>query len=420
MIRLRISYVLLLIIGLLGSIITFAVLVPQLKHHLGLTPATLPGSGTPVHRASHHWLTFGHVLLVFLGSGVLSLVALVWWMVRVARRRLANRLTRTYGLFEIKLSMHDQARSQDVTDMTEALLNAVRAFPEDRARDGQPFVAFEAHHAPGMTGEMEWVLCLRCEYALAQTLDGIISSAYPDVRVGYDFIGPPVPIAGTLPLPGHVLRFRKARSFVHPSVNMVEDGAAPPLEAIAQAQVAAAVPSTVRFQLTPCAVMIERYARERLHEHEDGLLSGDARPLGALNQSEMTAATDAQGHAWCWLEIQVAADSRQTANRIAAALQGRRGTNRLQRRWMVLREDLYRKRFPTAYPPILPGLTLRTLASAAEVAQLIVLPGARMKNVPVRRLALPRIPAPPELGMSTDDPAPEMPPTTTTTTPNAQ
>jgi hypothetical protein len=77
---------------------------------------------------------------------------------------------------------------------------------------------------------------------------------------------------------------------------------------------------------------------------------------------------------------------------------------------MVLREDLYRRRFPSAYPPILPALTLRTLASAGEVAQLIALPGARMKNVPVRRLALPRIPASPEVSMATDGTDPDLPP----------
>jgi hypothetical protein len=414
MIRVRGSHVLLLLVGLLGCVITFAVLVPKLAHLGGAVPASPGAAPATVHggpRGAHHgWLTFGHVLLIFAISGLLSAVAFAWWAVQIVRRRLANRLTRSYGLYEVKLSMHDQSRGQDVTDMTEALLNAVREFPEDRARDGQPFLALEAHYAPGPTGELEWVLCLRCEPDLAPTVDGIISSAYPDVRVGYEFIGPPKPIAGTLPVPGHVLRFRKARSFVYPSVGEVEQGAARPLEAIAQAQAAVGVPSTVRFQMTPCALTIERYARERLRHHEDGLLVGDGGQLGALNRSEMTGASDAQGHAWCWLEAQVAADSRETANRIAAAMQGRRGSNRLQRRWMVLREDLYRRRFPSAYPPILPALTLRTLASAGEVAQLIALPGARMKNVPVRRLALPRIPAPPELGMATDDPAPDMPP----------
>jgi hypothetical protein len=416
-IRLRGAYVLLLLAGLLGSIITFAVLVPKLAH-LGPPPAASPTTSITAahsapHRAHHGWLTFGHLALIFLVSGVLSAAAFGWWAAQVIRRRLANRLTRQYGLYEIRLSMHDQARGRDVTDMTEALLNAVREFPEDRARDGQPFVALEAHYSPGPTGAMEWLLCLRCEPELAQTIDGIISSAYPDVRLGYEFTGPPTPITGTLPLPGHVLRFRKARSFVYPSIGEIEDGPARPLETIAQTQAAVGLPSTVRFQLTPCALPIERYARERLRLHDESLRSRDGGVLGALNRSEMTTASDAQGHAWCWLEVQVAADSRETANRIAAAMQGRRGSNRLQRRWMILREELYRRRFRSAYPPLLPALTLRTLASAGEVAQLIALPGARMKNVPVRRLALPRIPAPPQIGMTADDPALELPVTVT-------
>ena len=79
---------------------------------------------------------------------------------------------------------------------------------------------------------------------------------------------------------------------------------------------------------------------------------------------------------------------------------------------MIVREDLYRRRFPAAYPPLLPSPTLRTLVSSSEIAHLIALPGARLKNVPVRRLALPRIPAPPELGILAEDPTPQMPPQT--------
>ena len=131
MIRLRGSYLLLLAVGLLGTVITFAVLVPKLAHLAGpVTP--IPGAAAAhVHgrHGSHHgWLTFGHVLLIFAVSGLLSMAAFAWWAVQVVRRRLGNRLARGYGLYEVKLSMHDQARGQDVTDMTEALLNAVREF----------------------------------------------------------------------------------------------------------------------------------------------------------------------------------------------------------------------------------------------------------------------------------------------------
>jgi hypothetical protein len=423
MTRLRASHVLLLFIGLVASAVILAVLIPKLGH-LGIAraptsnpAATSTATAKPPSPAAHGWLTLGHVLLIIAASFALSIISLAGWLSYIVRRRLANRLTREYGLYEIKLSMHDQTRERDLVAMVEAALNAVRAFPEDRGRDGQPFLAFEAHFGPGPKGEMEWVLCVRCEYTLVGTLDGIINSAYPDVRVGYEFIGPPKEIGGVLGVPGHVLRFRKDRPFIYPLVGGSERDSSSALETIAQTQAAVGVPSTVRFQLTPCVLAVERYARERLRLHEERLLARDAGMLSTFNRTEMSAATAVQDHAWCWLEVQVAADSRQNANRIAAAVQARRGESRLHRRWMILREDLYRRRFPSAYPPVLPGITLRSLASSSEVAQLIALPGARMKNVPLRRLALPRIPAPPEIGMAGEDPQPDLPPAASPTGP---
>jgi hypothetical protein len=375
------------------------------------TPVVATPSMVASHAVYHHgWFSFWHVLLLlFALSALAGVVGVCWWTVRMVRERLENRLTREYGLYELRLSLHDEAREQDVVDMVEALLHAVREFPEQRGRDGQPFLAIEAHYGPGNTGELEWTLCVRCEKALVQTLDGIIAAAYPDVRVGYEFTGPPQPTDGVLPVPGHVLRFRKARNFIYPIVSQVQPGAARPLEAIAQAQAALGVPSSVRFQLTPCALTVERYARGRLHTHEDQLAASDGGTLSSLNRTEMTAAAASQAHAWCWLEVQIASDSRESANRIAAAVLARRGENRLQRRWMTLRQDIYRRRFPTAYPPLLPTPTLRTLVSSSEIAHLIALPGARLKNVPVRRLPLPRIPAPPELGATHTNPEPDMP-----------
>ena len=412
----RASHLLLLVLaGLIVSGVILAVLLPKLGH-LAVAPSKTSHAGAslahPVtHRAAHHgWLTFGHMLLILAVSTVLSAVSLAGWVVAIARRRLAMRLSREYGLYEVKLSMHDQARDQDVVDMVEALLNAVREFPEQRSRDGQPFIAFEAHYGAGPAGEMEWVLCVRCERTLVQTIDGILSSAYPNVRVGFEFIGPPQEIGGTIPVPGHVLRFRKQRSFVYPLHDGGEEVGSSALEAVAQAQAAMAVPSTVRFQMIPCALPVERYARERLRHHEHRLLPIDGGAIGTLNRTEMMAAAGTQDHAWCWLELQIASENRETCNRIAAVLLARRGRNRLQRRWMVLREDRYRGRFPCAYPPLVPSPTLRTLVSSTELAHMLGLPGARLKNVPVRRLALARIPAPPEVAIATGNPQPELPP----------
>jgi hypothetical protein len=400
-------------LGLVMSVVMLAVLIPKVGHLDHPHAAAAMKAGTGVHRehGSHGWLTFVHFLWVLGASGLASTVAVAWWLTATVRRRLENRLTREYGLFEVRLSLHDEAREQDVIDMVEALLGAVREFPEERGRQGQPFVALEAHYGPGTDGELEWVLCLRCERSLVAALDGILSAAYPDVRVGYRFAGPPREIGGRISRPGHVLRLRKQRSFVFPLIDEVQPGAARPLEAVAQAQVAAGVPSSVRIQLTPCALPVERFARVRLRHRETRLAASDGGHLGSLSSSEMQAAARSQSHTWCWLEVQVAAPNREIANRVAVVVQARRGENRLQRRWMIWREDLYRDRFPTAYPPLLPGLALRTLVSASEVAQLVALPAGRLKNVPVRRLALPRLPAPPDLRIAPADAQPGRPPT---------
>ncbi|HEY3944432.1 MAG TPA: hypothetical protein VGL78_04325 [Solirubrobacteraceae bacterium] len=411
----RAGHLVLLFLGFLVSVAILAIVLPKLAHVAPPPQAMNHAARAAVRyrksRRSHHGSLTLTVFMWILGvSAVAGLALLGRWTVRVVRVRLENRHTREYGLYELHLTLHDGAREQEQVEMVESLLHAVREFPEERARTGQPFIAFEAHYAPGATGHPEWVLCVRCERQLAESIDAIISAAYPDVRMGYEFSGPPRDIGGVLREPAHVLRFRKSRSFMYPIVGEAQPGTAHPWEAIAQAQAAVGRPSTVRVQMTPCALIVERYARERLRSHEARLLTGDGGTLGSLNRAEMTSAASSQSHAWCWLELVVACDSRETANRIAAAVLARRGENRLQRRWMVLREDLYRRRFPTAYPPLWPSLSLRTLVSSSEVAQLLALPGARMKSVPVRRLALPRVPAPPELGIAAGDPEPELPP----------
>ena len=299
MIRPRATHLLLLIVGFFVSIAIFAIAMSKLSH---LAPASAPQPGgaaagtagaaaatvrhAAAHARGHGWLTFGHTLLIVALCAALGAVVFARWAIRIVRERLENRLTREYGLYELRLSLHDEVREQDVVDMVEALLHAVREFPQDRAREGQPFIAIEAHFAPGLAGELKWVLCVRCERALAQTIDGILSAAYPDVRLGYKFTGPPREIGGVLPEPGHVLRFRKARSFIYPIVSEVQPHAARPLEAIAQAQAALGEPSTVRFQLTPCALAVERYAHERLRGHEDRLAIGDGGVFGSARTAQ--------------------------------------------------------------------------------------------------------------------------------------
>ena len=167
-------------------------------------------------------------------------------------------------------------------------------------------------------------------------------------------------------------------------------------------------------RLTPTPSFFEELARRRYRRHENKLVRQERWGLpegglsSTLNRAEMHNAQRTQNRSLFWLEVVVAADRAQDCKTLAAAVQARRGENRLHRRWMHVRQNLYRRRFPHALAPPLPSL--RSLVSAAEAAHLLALPSARMKGVPVRRLTLPRIPAPPEAMRATDlEPVPAAP-----------
>jgi hypothetical protein len=342
------------------------------------------------------WLTLLLIVAAEIAAGAVLVAVL---LVALVGRRLRMRSQREYALYELHLSMHDQAKPQDLEDTVEAIANIVRAFPTERARRGQPHVALELICGEGQQG-LEWSINVRCEPSASRALDAAFSAAYPDVRLGRRHADMPLPRMGSLLVPGYVMRFRKERSFVYPLLAAGDELASPPLEQIARAQVALAAPSIVRFQLTPTPSFFEEYARRRYRRHENKLVRQERWGLpegglwSTLNRAEMRNAQRTQNRSLFWLETVIAADTMQSCKTVAAAVQSRRGENRLHRRWMIVRQNLYRRRFPRALGPLLP--TTRSLVSAAEVAHLLALPTARMKGVPVRRVTLPRIPAPPE------------------------
>jgi hypothetical protein len=335
--------------------------------------------------------------LIALGLALLVVASLL-----PTARRARRRLTRSYALYQLHLSTHDQAKGQDLEDMVEQIANIVRAWPADRARNGQPYLALELICGAEDAGEMEWSINIRCQPEAVTSLDGAISAAYPDVRLGRLHGEHPVPRSGVLREPGYVMRFRKERSFVYSLIADGEQEASSPLEQIARAQIAQDAASVVRFQLTPAPSSFEELARRLYRRHENKLVRQEhwGLPEGGLtstfNRDEMRAAERTQNRSLFWLETVVAADSREVCKSVAAAVQSRRGENRLHRRWMIVRQRLYRRRFPRALAPLVPSF--RCLVSAAEVAHLLELPSARMKGVPVRRVTLPRIPAPPDIG----------------------
>jgi len=330
-------------------------------------------------------------------AGGLLLIAAIGAV--LVARRMRRRRRREYQLYEVRLSSHDEAKPQDLEDMIESIANIIRVFPGERARSGQPHVALELICGQSPQG-VDWSLNIRCEPRSVRALDGAIASAYPDVRVGRHHSDTPSPRAGMLRVPRYVTRFRKERSFVYSLIADGDELASPPLEQIARAQVGLGEPSIVRFQLTPTPSYFEEIARRLYRRHENKLVRAErwGLPEGGLwstfNRAEMRAAERTQNRSLFWLEMVVAADSMQACKTVAAAVQSRRGENRLHRRCMIVREGLYRRRFPHALGPLIPSM--RSLVSAAEAAHLLALPTARMKGVPVRRMTLPRIPAPPD------------------------
>ena len=360
------------------------------------------------------------LVAIELAGGVLLLCGVAGLLIG---RRTLRRRTRGYALYELHLSTHDQAKGQDLEDMVESIANIVRAWPADRARHGQPYVALElicsaVDGASGAT-EMEWSINIRCQPRAVTALDGALSAAYPDVRLGRTHGEQPYPRPGVLREPGYVIRFRKERSFVYSLIADGEQQASSPLEQIARAQVAQDGPSLVRFQLTPTPSTFEELARRLYRHHENKLARQERWGLreggltSTFNRAEMRAAERTQNRSLFWLETVLAADTREVCKAVAAAVQSRRGENRLHRRSMIIRQGLYRRRFRRALGPLVPSF--RSLVSAAEVAHMLELPSARMKGVPVRRVTIPRIPAPPEI-VRADRARPAHPTRTPTTT----
>lgn len=122
--------------------------------------------------------------------------------------------------------------------------------------------------------------------------------------------------------------------------------------------------------------------------------ASDGGNITLSQRAQLQSAVGVQHRSLLFLEVQVGAPDWDTANAIASSVMSKRGENHLHRRYMRVRQRLYRRRFASATPPWLPSR--RSIVSSAEMAFLFELPSARMKSVPVRRITRPRIPRPPE------------------------
>jgi hypothetical protein len=325
-------------------------------------------------------------------------------VIRVVRRRTRNRRIRAYARYVVHLSAHDEAARADLDEAIAAMIGIVRERADVRWRQGQPWFAIELHYSPG-TADMEWMICFVCEPRVVRRLDAALASAYPDVRVGYEFVCEPTPLAGRVRRPAHIERLLKRRSFVF-ALGEDEDrrakGGIPLIELVAQAQTATSHASTVRLTLLPTLRVVEQMAGWIAHREADSSAREEtwsARSAGLRSpqrRRELEGVERTQHRSLCWFELVVGSDDRETCEAVAATVQALPGANRLRRRIVDLRPRRTRERFVSGEPPLLPWPPMRSVLSSAEIATIIELPTARMRGVPVRRLMLPRIPAPPE------------------------
>ena len=289
--------------------------------------------------------------------------------------------------------------------MVEAIANLVRAFPAERARDGQPYVGVELlPRAPGPS-RREASGRSACAASRARRSRSTPRST------------PPTPTCASATCSAQPRSRDPAGSACPAACCASASSAASSTRSLAaerRARLAAAGadrarPGRARRARRSCAsssrprpTWFEALARGLYRRHENRLVRAERWGLreggltSTLNRAEMRNAEQTQNRSLFWLELVVAADTpRRRASTLAAAVQARRGENRLHRRWMIVRREPLPPPLPARpSPPLLPSP--RALVSAAEVAHLLELPSARMKGVPVRRATVPRIPEPPE------------------------
>lgn len=292
---------------------------------------------------------------------------------------LARRRQGRCGRWRIHLTLHDQAKAEDLQQMVEALVVGLRATRRT--------VAIDAVCRQG-AARAEWHLCLCCDPRQLRTVEACIATAYPDVWIGRTWGDREPAQEPPPPAPGWVLRLRKRRGWHHPLCPPERrgPGASPPLEAIAQAQLACAHDSVVRLQLRPLGEGAERALRAALARR---------RAQTLLRRAELEQAIAVHGHALAALEVQIAAADRAQAAQIASALIARRGQNHLHARRMLIRQRLYRQRFSLMRAPL--WAAPRQIVSCAEAAFLFQLPSAAAKLAPLKRLCRVRLPAPPQV-----------------------
>jgi hypothetical protein len=312
--------------------------------------------------------------------------------------RLRARARRTYRYYPLYLTGHDQTLPEDLIAAISAMGQVVAARPARRMSHGQPVFGLMLTYDPDGGGEL--TVLVACEERHVQALDAALQIAYPNVRVGFDFLPVYASFEAEPVVPPAVIRLRKARDPVYPLIDLEgrEDQVSPVLEGLGELLHNLRRRASVRFVICPVD-LTAGYLRTRHRK-----LERNRRVLAHLlsNEDELSAdreearqSVELTERAIFHVDVQIAAEDLETCKRLAGGLLGYPGMSTLVRRPMLMRRRLYRCRYPNFTPPLLMRGP-RKLLSASELAYLLQLPSARLK-VPIARIPEPRLPAPPEI-----------------------
>jgi hypothetical protein len=356
-------------------------------------------------------------LVAALGGTLVVCAALARWQ---ARRR------RRYVRLRIEPYRTDRANAEGVVTLFEALHKRLLHRWWQRLLSGQPGVALEVHHsgsarvrsstresdlsrsdartqmqsAPGVApllSHSAW-MAVTCPRGSEKMVEAALRGAYPNCCLR--------PMRQPASFPPVVVRLKKAGDFIKRvgSLDHFEQQREPPVNRLLTAMGACGEPALVQLALTPAPAVFERFAK-RLYKRHEARLSRErrehlaVRDRSMVEETELRGGLDVQHRSLFFMDLRVAAGSREACTRIASELRARRAENRLVERGTDLRHSLlavYSRRVRRGEGNPLPPFHKGVYAST-ELASLWQLPSSDYMTVPFARCALPLAPAPPSI-----------------------
>jgi hypothetical protein len=338
-------------------------------------------------------------------AAVFAMLAAVLGLVPAsAASRLYFRSRRRYLPYRILSNPADQPRPEALVAALAPMGEVVAEPAAKRLWRGQPVFGVQLDYDPREGGEV--IPLLYCERRHVRALDAALRQAYPNARVGVEFSRPYEPVERPPWTPGAVWRLRKSRDPIYRLFNdEKERELGPPLETAggllhglgegAITRVAGQFAS-VRIMVLPsnttASYLRERHRREeRRSRIAEQLARGQHAPPSSIDSQQARQSAELDEHAMYRLEVQIAADDEETCKRLSRALTRYPGLNTLNRRNMLVRKWLYRRRWASFQPPLVMRGP-RKVVSATELGYLLRLPALGM-TAPMARIREPRLAA---------------------------